>query len=110
MPPSESVLTDFDCNVLEAQVVNPLFIYFFSRRCVRASRNAFSGIFPWCKFKCYISLVFFFLAFCHVSKKRTRTICKKMYIPRGSLAFRFVLKDNYLREFYPYNSTNNICS
>ena len=56
-----------------------LFLFFFSRCCVQASRNVFSGIFPWCKFKCYISLVFFF-AFCHVIKKRTRTISKKMYI------------------------------
>ena len=77
MPPSESVLTDFDCNVLEAQVVNPLFIYFFSRRCVRASRNAFSGIFPWCKFKCYISLVFFFWLFAMLVKNGPEPYAKK---------------------------------
>ena len=57
-----------------------LFLFFFSRCCVQASPNVFSGIFPRCKFKCYISLVFFFFAFCHVIKKRTRTISKKMYI------------------------------
>ena len=46
MPPSESVLTDFDCNVFGGPTCDPLLILFFSRRCVRASRNAFSGIFP----------------------------------------------------------------
>ena len=71
--------------------------FFFSRRCVRASRNAFSGIFPWCEFKCYIRLVFVFLLFTMLLKNGPEPYAKKCIFP---LALRFVLKDNYLRELY----------